>query len=67
MFSLAGRRGDGDFFGTDEGVDCGGFSNIGIADQADLGSAGVGWICDIVCGVLDGISREFIEKGRDWW
>lgn len=54
MFGLSGGRGDGYFFGANQGVDCGGFANIGVPDEANLGSAGVGWICGfgVICGML---------------
>lgn len=55
MFGFARGRRDRHFFGANESIDCGGFSNVGVADKADLCSAGVGWICGlgVVCGVLE--------------
>ncbi|KAJ6264051.1 hypothetical protein Dda_0191 [Drechslerella dactyloides] len=42
VFCFAGGGGDGDLFGADEGVDGGGFADVGVADEADVDFAGCG-------------------------
>lgn len=50
VLGFTGSRGDGDLLGSDEGVDGGGFTDVGVSDETDLefvigGCLSVSWIC----------------------